>query len=333
MDIMVNASRMKETAYGLLKEDIYQRNLNGATIVKNYLDFVDDHTLKPESKFDDKNGQPCGQETQGLLFRKHVDATKIIHVGKQIKTEDADIIPHDIDERVMHYNIHKPKPVGKTDGKWISMKNMIMPEIQNIITKEFGGKIFYLETPEIKELMKSHHEITDKDFKSEKKQLLRKGLKITVRAEYDSEPFQIDIKELLKFNIWKRKGRYKPIIKIITSNDDMFFVFKTDGNNELIMRLGLLPFPEILFNYEKSSLISKFNRKTKKETGHASQWRFFNDEQSLELSNLWLTPKQVAFHYDVDYQQVKNDFMNDFNFKLYEKIYGYNAYKKYSGCN
>ncbi len=57
-----------------------------SVIIKSYWDFIKDYHLHPESKYDDEDGKRCSKLSLGVLQRTHVQATEILHIGKETNT-------------------------------------------------------------------------------------------------------------------------------------------------------------------------------------------------------------------------------------------------------
>ena len=51
--------------------------------VKTYGDVLGEYEFHPESKCADKDGNPCGKQTIGLLQRRHVRIEQIKYIGKE----------------------------------------------------------------------------------------------------------------------------------------------------------------------------------------------------------------------------------------------------------
>jgi len=48
-----------------------------------YRDLIANHTLQPEVKFIGPDGEPCTSMTRGLLSRRHIHVTDVVHIGKE----------------------------------------------------------------------------------------------------------------------------------------------------------------------------------------------------------------------------------------------------------
>jgi len=55
---------------------------------QTFADVIESHAYHPEAKSLGPDGQPCGRSTVGLLRRRHVVVTEVIHLGKEANELD-----------------------------------------------------------------------------------------------------------------------------------------------------------------------------------------------------------------------------------------------------
>ena len=63
----------------------------GVACVKTYGDVFEEHEWHPEPKYADAHGEPCSNQTIGLLHRRHVTVDHITYIGRESnQLEDVD---------------------------------------------------------------------------------------------------------------------------------------------------------------------------------------------------------------------------------------------------
>ena len=60
----------------------------GTCIGITYRDLIESHSHTPEPKSLGPSGEPCGRKTRGLLGRRHITITDIVHIGKEANEID-----------------------------------------------------------------------------------------------------------------------------------------------------------------------------------------------------------------------------------------------------
>lgn len=101
----------------------------GFTLIKTYWDFIKDYHLHPEFKFDDEQSNPCTKTTKGLLFRTHVIAIDVIHIGKETNTlqdeEEQAVLIDEMNESKRLLEYKKDKQSKLDMEQWEELREIL----------------------------------------------------------------------------------------------------------------------------------------------------------------------------------------------------------------